>query len=231
MTIFKRFLASTTMTTAVVAGATLSANASDLSGFSATYVLNADGKRGTATRTLIKNGDDYHYHVKASAVGVASMNQSASFSLLNGRIVPSDSRMSVQVLGVGRTHHIKFDNPAKSVVSTYRGKSTTLRMNGQAYDDLSLEAQIRQELIHGQFSGNYHLVKKNEIEATKFRRSSSSKITVPAGTYDAIRIDRIHDDKGRSTSFWLAPSLNYLPIKVSQINDGRVISMELIKVN
>ena len=159
------------------------------------------------------------------------MNQSASFSLLNGRIVPSDSRMSVQVLGVGRTHHIKFDNPAKSVVSTYRGKSTTLRMNGQAYDDLSLEAQIRQELIHGQFSGNYHLVKKNEIEATKFRRSSSSKITVPAGTYDAIRIDRIHDDKGRATSFWLAPSLNYLPIKVSQINDGRVISMELIKVN
>lgn len=104
-------------------------------------------------------------------------------------------------------------------------------MNGQAYDDLSLEAQIRQELIHGQFSGNYHLVKKNEIEATKFRRSSSSKITVPAGTYDAIRIDRIHDDKGRATSFWLAPSLNYLPIKVSQINDGRVISMELIKVN
>ena len=85
MTIFKRFLASTTMTTAVVAGATLSANASDLSGFSATYVLNADGKKGTATRTLIKNGDDYHYHVKASAVGVASMNQSASFSLLNGR--------------------------------------------------------------------------------------------------------------------------------------------------
>ena len=91
------------------------------------------------------------------------MNQSASFSLLNGRIVPSDSRMSVQVLGVGRTHHIKFDNPAKSVVSTYRGKSTTLRMNGQAYDDLSLEAQIRQELIHGQFSGNYHLVKKNGV--------------------------------------------------------------------
>ena len=58
--ISKRFLTSTTMTTAVVAGATLSANASDLSGFSATYVLKADGKKGTATRTLIKNRDDYH---------------------------------------------------------------------------------------------------------------------------------------------------------------------------
>ncbi|OPH33875.1 Protein of uncharacterised function (DUF3108) [Moraxella lacunata] len=231
MTIFKNFLKTTTITTAILAGATLSANASDLSGFSATYVLKADGKKGTATRTLIKNGDDYHYHVKASAAGVASVNQSASFSLSNGRIVPSSSNMSVRVLGVGRTHNIKFNNSAKSVVSTYKGKSTTLRMNGQAYDDLSLEAQIRQELINGKFSGNYHLVKKNEIEATRFRRSGSSKITVPAGTYDAIRIDRVHDDKGRATSFWLAPSLNYLPVKVSQTNDGKVISMELTKVN
>lgn len=231
MTIFKNFLKTTTITTAILAGATLSANASDLSGFSATYVLKADGKKGTATRTLIKNGDDYHYHVKASAAGVASVNQSASFSLSNGRIAPSSSNMSVRVLGVGRTHNIKFNNSAKSVVSTYKGKSTTLRMNGQAYDDLSLEAQIRQELINGKFSGNYHLVKKNEIEATRFRRSGSSKITVPAGTYDAIRIDRVHDDKGRATSFWLAPSLNYLPVKVSQTNDGKVISMELTKVN
>ena len=231
MTIFKNFLKTTTITTAILAGATLSANASDLSGFSATYILKADGKKGTATRTLIKNGDDYHYHVKASAAGVASVNQSASFSLSNGRIVPSSSNMSVRVLGVGRTHNIKFNNSAKSVVSTYKGKSTTLRMNGQAYDDLSLETQIRQELINGKFSGNYHLVKKNEIEATRFRRSGSSKITVPAGTYDAIRIDRVHDDKGRATSFWLAPSLNYLPVKVSQTNDGKVISMELTKVN
>ncbi|MBE9579326.1 MULTISPECIES: DUF3108 domain-containing protein [Moraxella] len=231
MTIFKNFLKTTTITTAILAGATLSANASDLSGFSATYVLKADDKKGTATRTLIKNGDDYHYHVKASAAGVASVNQSASFSLSNGRIVPSSSNMSVRVLGVGRTHNIKFNNSAKSVVSTYKGKSTTLRMNGQAYDDLSLETQIRQELINGKFSGNYHLVKKNEIEATRFRRSGSSKITVPAGTYDAIRIDRVHDDKGRATSFWLAPSLNYLPVKVSQTNDGKVISMELTKVN
>ncbi|MBE9591710.1 hypothetical protein IM753_12170, partial [Moraxella sp. K127] len=48
MTIFKNFLKTTTITTAILAGATLSANASDLSGFSATYVLKADDKKGTA---------------------------------------------------------------------------------------------------------------------------------------------------------------------------------------
>ena len=104
-------------------------------------------------------------------------------------------------------------------------------MSSQAYDDLSLEAQIRQELINGRFSGNYHLVRKTSIDTANFKRSGTSKLTVPAGTYDVVRIDRVHDDRGRATSFWLAPSLNYLPVKVSQTNDGKTISMELTKAN
>lgn len=231
MSLLNKLFKTTTVATTVLASATLSAHAGDLPAFSATYAVKADGKSGTATRTLTKNGNNYNYTVKANASGVASVSQSASFSLSGGKIVPSSSNMSVKVFGVGRTHNIKFNNANKSVTSTYKGKTTTLKMSGQAYDDLSLESQIRQELINGKFSGNYYLVKKTNIEATTFRKAGNSKLTVPAGTYDVIRIDRVHDDKGRATSFWLAPSLNYLPIKVSQTNDGKVISMELTKVN
>ena len=61
--------------------------------------------------------------------------------------------------------------------------------------------------------------------------TGNTKITVPAGTFDTVRVDRIHDDNSRSTSFWLAPSLDYLPVKVSQINDGKKMDLELSKVN
>lgn len=230
MNAFATFLKTTAIATISI-GTALSAHAADLSGFSATYTVKADGKNGTATRTLSKNGNSYNYTVKASAAGIASVNQSASFSLSNGKILPSSSNMSVKIFGVGNTHNIKFNNGAKTAVSTYKGKSTTLKMSGQAYDDLSLEAQIRQELINGRFSGSYQLVKKTNIETTRFKKSGNSKITVPAGTYDVVRIDRVHDDKGRATSFWVAPSLNYLPIKVSQTNDGKTITMELSKVH
>lgn len=227
---FYTLLKHTTLATgALVIG--LSAHATDLTGFSATYKISADGKTGTATRTLTKSGSSYNYSVKGSIVGIASVNQSASFSLTGGKIIPSSSSMSFKVLGVGNTHNVKFNNGAKTVVSTYKSKATTIKMTKQAYDDLSLEAQIRQELINGRFTGNYHLVKKTNIEATRFKKSGTSKITVPAGTYEAVRIDRVHDDKGRATSIWVAPSLNYIPIKVSQTNDGKTISMELTKVN
>ncbi|MCL1623264.1 DUF3108 domain-containing protein [Moraxella sp. Tifton1] len=205
--------------------------AADLPAYNATYRINAYGKVGTATRTLKKSGNTYHYAVKGTAAGIASLNQSATFSLSGTKITPINSSLSAKILGVGNTHNISFNNNTKTAISMYKNKSTALRMNGQAYDDLSLEAQIRQELMNGKFSGTYQLVKKNSIETIRFKKSGNSKITVPAGTYEVIRIDRIHDDKARLTSFWLAPDLDYLPIKVSQTNDGRTISMELTQRN
>lgn len=193
--------------------------------FSATYSLSVDGKSGTATRTLTKSGNGFNYKMSARAVGIATANQSATFALSGGRIVPNSASTSYKVAGLGNTHNIKFNG--SQVVSTYKGKSKTLTSSAQAYDDLSLEMQIRQELIQGKFSGSYRLVKKNEIETTAFKKAGTSKINTPAGTYDAVRIDRVHDDKGRATSFWLAPSLNYLPIKVAQTNDGVTMTMTL----
>ena len=73
--------------------------------------------------------------------------------------------------------------------------------------------------------------KKDKIEKTPFKNSGKAKITVPAGTFDTVRVDRVHDDNSRSTSFWLAPSLDYLPVKVSQFNDGKKMEMNLVKVN
>lgn len=197
--------------------------------FSASYSLNIDGKSGTAVRTLTQSGNTFTYKMSARAVGIATANQSAKFALSGGRIVPNSATTSYKIAGVGNTHSVKFGS--SQVVSTYKGKSQTLAMPRQAYDDLSLEIQIRQELIHGKFGGSYPLVKKNGIETTAFRRVGTSKLKTPAGNYDVIRIDRIHDDKGRATSFWLAPSLNYLPIKVSQTNDGMTMTMTLSKLS
>lgn len=205
------------------------AMASTITPFSATYSLSVDGKSGTATRTLAQSGNGFTYTVSARAAGIASANQSSSFTLSGDKVIPSNASTSVKVAGIGSTHTIKFNG--KTAVSTYKGKSTTLSIPNGAYDDLSLEMQIRQELLNGKFSGSYVLVKKKDTETTKFKKAGNAKISTPAGTYDTIRIDRVHDDKRRTTSFWLAPSLGYLPIKVSQTNDGKTMVMSLSKVN
>ena len=38
---------------------------------------------------------------------------------------------------------------------------------------------------------------------------------------------REHQDKERTTQFWLAKSLDYLPVKVVQVDDAAVYTIEL----
>lgn len=205
--------------------------ASSLTPITADYNLTVDNKyNGTATRSLTKSGDTWNYKVDAKAAGIASAKQRSTFTLSGNNVIPTSASTTYRLFGVGRTHDMKFSNSGKNVVSTYRGKASNLSSANRAFDDLSLEAQIRQDLLSGKFSGNYYMVKKDKIEKTPFKKAGSSKITVPAGTFDTVRVDRIHDDSDRSTSFWLAPSLDYLPVKVLQNNDGKRMEMELTKV-
>ncbi len=208
------------------------ANAKTIEPYSANYNFTIEDKyKGSATRTLSKSGSNWKYDFNARVSGVATASQNSSFLLNGNNVTPTKASTTYKVFGIGRTHNLSFNAAAKQVTSTYKGKTVTSSMPQQAFDDLSLEVQIRQDLLNGKFSNNYYIAKKDKVEKTPFKNAGKAKITVPAGTFDTIRIDRIHDDNDRSTSFWLAPSLDYLPVKVSQINDGKKMDLELTKVN
>ena len=55
----------------------------------------------------------------------------------------------------------------------------------------------------------------------------AEKITTPYGEIDTIKVSRVHQSSDRKTQFWLAKSLNYLPVKVVQIDDGAIYTIEL----
>lgn len=199
---------------------------------SANYNFTVEDKyKGTATRILSKSGSTWKYDVRARVAGVASASQSSTFTLSGNNVTPAQASTTYKLFGIGRTHNLNYNSGKKQVASTYRGKTVNLNMAQQAFDDLSLEVQIRQDLLNGKFSGNYYMARKDKIEKTPFKRSGNTKVTVPAGTFDTVRVDRVHDDNSRSTSFWLAPSLDYLPVKVTQVNDGKKMDLELTKVN
>jgi len=207
------------------------ASAKTIQPSTADYSFTVEDKyKGNATRTLKKSGNTWNYNVKARVAGVASASQSSTFTIMGNNVSPSKASTTYKLLGIGRTHNLSFDSAGKKVTSSYKGKTTTSNMAQQAFDDLSLEVQIRQDLLNGKFSGNYYMAKKDKVEKTPFKKVGNTKVTVPAGTFDTVRVDRIHDDNSRSTSFWLAPSLDYLPVKVSQINDGKKMDLELKKV-
>lgn len=211
---------------------TMNSQARTIEPVTATYAFLVKDKvsgKGSATRTLSHDGNDWTYQVTGTAMlGSATAKQTSSFKIIDDKVKPQSASTAYKILGVGNLHKVSFAND--KVVSSYKGKSITLNTTQPAFDELSLEVQIRQELLNGKFTGKYDLVKKDKIETTQFKQSGRAKITVPAGSYDTVRIDRVHDDKDRQTTFWLAPSLNYLPVKVIQNNDSTQMQMALSAV-
>lgn len=200
--------------------------------FSATYNFSIENKyKGVATRTLQQSGNKYQYNVNANVGKLASARQSASFFDQNGNVTPISSYVQYKVFGAGRATSLNFDNSKKQLTSNYKGQNKVIPLPGVAYDDLSLEIQIREDLKAGKFRGTYAMADRSSIESVPFVKSAVTKITVPAGTFDVVRIDRVHDESSRQTSFWLAPKYDYLPIKVVQNDDGKKLEMSLAKIN
>lgn len=217
--------------------ATLLASASSsmaaIAPFSASYDFSVDKYNGVATRTLSRRADanEWQYTVNAGVGKVASAGQAAIFQDINGTIIPIATSRQYKIFGIGNTTTFAFDNANHQYTSTYKGRSKTIDMPQTALDDLGLEMQIREDLKAGRWQGNYFMAGKDGIESVPFTKSAPISVTVPAGTFNVIRIDRIHNTDDRRTSFWLAPSLDYLPVQVIQNNDGKTIEMNLTKVH
>ena len=66
---------------------------------------------------------------------------------------------------------------------------------------------------------------RQAVETQHFKVTGKETITVPAGTFDAVRVDRTDADRGFSA--WYVPDRYLLPVKLSQ-HDGGDIVLELV---
>jgi hypothetical protein len=66
---------------------------------------------------------------------------------------------------------------------------------------------------------------RQQVETQHFKVQGKEKVTVPAGSFSADRIDRTDADRGFSA--WYAPGKYVLPVKLSQ-HDGGDIVMQLV---
>lgn len=64
------------------------------------------------------------------------------------------------------------------------------------------------------------------VETERFKVSGKEKVTVPAGDFQAVRVDRTDADRGYSA--WYVPTRYPLPVKLSQ-HEGGDLTLELVR--
>ena len=207
---------------AVIATTALSAittQAFAMSPFQASYQFSYNGKNlGSATRNLSQSGNTWTYVFAAKAVGLASATETSKFTFTNGKIGSSSFSRTSKILVHNNTMSIKF-NPSTKTINTQ--KDDTKRSFAWAsgvLDELNAELQVREDLKAGGLKSQYLIADAKEVEGRRFVKQGNEQLKTSYGTFDTIKVAMKHDKPGRETIFWLAPKLDYLPVKVTHVD-------------
>lgn len=202
--------------------------AADLQPYSAVYAFNLDNKlSGQATRSLMRHGAGYRYQFSASTV-VASANEISDFTW-NGRQVQSTHYENVkQVFFRSRKASVDYDWSARRAHAQRDKDKLDYALLSDALDPLNMEIQIREDLLkYGKLRDDYMLADPKGLFPLKFEINGTEVINTPYGKLDTLKVRRVHEGTKRETQFWLAKTLDYLPVKFVQRDDTAVYTLTL----
>ena len=198
-----------------------SSQAFAMSPFQASYQFNYNGKNmGSATRTLSKSGNNWTYVFAAKAGAIASASETSRFGFNAGKISSNSFSRTSKILVHNNTMSINFNPSSKTINTKKDDKARSFAWKAGVLDELNAELQIREDLKGVGMKSTYLLADAKEVETRQFVKQGSEKVQTSYGTFDTVKVIMKHDKPGRDTIFWLAPKLDYLPVKVTH-QDGK----------
>jgi len=206
----------------------------------ATYTVSWNGiSLGDATITL-RAGDKpdcYIYESSSDPVGLVRMfygapHELSEFCVAGGKVVPKKFQYVISKKS-DDNFSLEFDVAARKVRDD-KGQEREIPANAQ--DRFGMQQAVRLWLLGrlkekdpGAEPYDVAQVDDKNIRQYRFAITGKETIEIPAGKFDTILIQRVDDPK-KSSKFWIAPELNYMPVKVEQIRGGKAdVRMQLKK--
>ena len=190
--------------------------------FQASYQFSYNNKNlGSATRTLTQQGNNWNYVFSAKAGGIASASESSQFNFTDNKITSQKFNRTSKILIHSNSMSINF-NPSSKVINTKKDDTArSFAWQPGVLDELNAELQVREDLKNNRaLQANYLIADAKGAEQRRFVQQGTENIKTNYGTFNTIKVVMLHDKPERNTIFWLAPKLDYLPVKVAH-NDGK----------
>ena len=226
-TLFKTLSMATGVSTAMLLVG-FSSNALAMSPFQASYQFAYNGKNlGSATRTLTQSGNNWSYIFSAKAIGMASATETSRFGFSNGQINSSNFSRTSKILVHSDTMTINFNPNSKTINTKKKDTPRSFAWKAGALDELNAELQVREDLKAGGLKSSYLIADAKGLDSRRFVKQGTETVKTPAGTYNTIKVVLTHDNNSKSSIFWLAPQLDYAPVKMSHIDGSTSYNLTL----
>ncbi len=171
--------------------------------------------------------NEYVYEVATTATGMARLIQSGTaversrFAMTAAGIQPVQYAYEDGSGKAEKASNIDFDWPQAVARSVHEGASAELELTPGLLDRLTADLQSILELRAGKTPSSQNIAYKNSVRQYDLKLLGEESITVPAGTFDAVKFYRQRPGSRRATLIWFASDAGYLPIRIEQLKDEK----------
>lgn len=210
------------------------AGAASLKPTSAKYSVVRDGKAiGDANYSLAANADGtwtLRSETRGSA-GLAKLlgldvHEESTFRWADGKPQGLHYHYKQDAAIKSKRREIDFDWGTRQARVRDNGRNFAYAIPQGTIDRSTVAIALGQAVAAGARDATLPVAAKDHVEQQTFAARGNEEIAVPAGRFDAVRIERT-DAAGKARS-WYAPDVTTLPLRVEQLQgDGSTIVMEL----
>jgi hypothetical protein len=128
---------------------------------------------------------------------------------------------------------LDFDWNTNQVRMLKGGELSQRALPGLAYDRFAMQQAVRLWAVaqvgkQDVPPADFVMVEDDRIVTYRFAIAGTETVETPAGRFEALRVERV-DSPHKTMRSWLAPSRDYLPVKIERIEDGEVKLRMLLK--
>jgi len=221
----------------VATGTVLAQSKLSLHSFTAQYQLKRGNMIiGKVTTTLqLKQDGSYNYKSVTVPVGIVAafrkdeITEQSQGQILGHKVIPSSYYFRHKRKKRPKLRELHFNWGSKRVTTPGTkpewGSAITQGTQDKASKVLAMMLSMRPKTT----KLNFKVVAKKKLKNYQISREREEKIAAANNNYHTIKLNESKAGQPASTSYWLAPKLNYLPIKIERKEKKNTFTMTLVK--
>lgn len=205
--------------------------------FTARYELLRNGRVLGEARMSLSRGSDGTWRFETGTRGTRGLASLAGVELserstfrwrgLIPELVEYDYRQSVAMRR--RERSLRVDAASNAIISRQDDSVWELRFEEGVVDRHAVALGIVAAVAAGRADLSFRVADRDDVESQRYRVAGRERVSVRAGDFDAILIERIREKPGRDTDTWLAPELGHLAVRIRHREaDGETLEMRLV---
>ncbi|MBK6728205.1 MAG: DUF3108 domain-containing protein [Xanthomonadales bacterium] len=210
-------------------------DAEPIAPFHSDYQLIREGKHiGEASIELIMGKDGFQFSTRSEGTeGLAGfagvrIEENSTFRWQDGRPETLHYRYFQKAAWKKRSRSVDVDPEARRIDATDNDGSAALDYAPATVDRNLVVLALAADLKARREKLEYRVADKRAIETHRYQATGHETIETARGRFDCIRVERIREKPGRTTTTWIAPALGYTPVRILQKEpDGETLEMLL----